>query len=227
MNVLIAGQKEFGAEAFRLCMKMGHSVCAVACPILNGRGDGPDRLLAAARTHGVPAITSGLSASVMPPGVDLIIAAHSHDFIGQRTRTRSRLGAIGYHPSLLPRHRGRDAIRWAIKMGDPVTGGSIYWLNEVMDGGDIAAQDWCWIEPGETADSLWRKKLFPMGIRLLAVVLKNADEAFLNKEKQNTKVATFEPAMNPPRVGRPDLLGIPYWPRIAGEKAICQSATPA
>ena len=43
-------------------------------------------------------------------------AAHSHDFIGRKTRALSRLGALGYHPSLLPLHRGRDAIRWAVHM---------------------------------------------------------------------------------------------------------------
>ena len=90
----------------------------------------------------------------MPAGVDVIVAAHSHDFISGRVRSRAKYGAIGYHPSLLPRHRGRDAIEWALRFGDPISGGTVYWLGETMDGGPIAAQDWCWVRRGDTAAAL-------------------------------------------------------------------------
>ena len=102
----------------------------------------------------------------MPPGIDLGISAHSFDYIGKRTRYKARLGWIGYHPSLLPRHRGRSAIEWAVRMGDPLTGGSVYWLNAGIDRGDIAYQDWCWIDPAlrlkdpkRAARELWRDEL--------------------------------------------------------------------
>jgi methionyl-tRNA formyltransferase len=207
MRIVIAGQKEFGAAVFRLAKRIGHDIVAVSCPDRNTSGDALDRLHDAAKTYGVKRIPS-LSAEMMPDDIDLIVTAHSHDFIGRKTRDRARWGAVGYHPSLLPRHRGRDAVRWALKMGDPITGGSIYWLNEVMDGGPIAAQKWCWIEPGETAESLWREKLFPIGLELFQLVLSDVERHFQNKERQNANVATFEPACNPPRAFRPDLLRI-------------------
>ena len=75
----------------------------------------------------------------LPAGVDLLIAAHSHDFIGRATRRRCAVWAIGYHPSLLPLHRGRDAVRWTVKMRDRVTGGTVYWLSDNIDAGDIDA----------------------------------------------------------------------------------------
>lgn len=208
MRLLISGQKEFGAAVFRLALRLGHEVAAVACPLFASNGKSADRLLDAARIYNVPRIDRLESASV-PENLDLIVTAHSHDFVGRATRDRAKWGAVGYHPSLLPRHRGRDAVRWAIKMGDPVTGGSIYWLNEIMDGGPIALQKWCWIEPGETAEELWRNKLFGIGIELFGEVLADVPKFFGLKEKQNASVATFEPACNPPRVFRPDLLRIP------------------
>ena len=67
---------------------------------------------------------------------------------------RSRLGSIGYHPSLLPRHRGIAAIEWTILEGDPIAGGSIYHLAGGWDAGAIAAQDWCVVKKGETARDL-------------------------------------------------------------------------
>lgn len=84
----------------------------------------------------------------MPKICHLVIwefTAHSFDYIGKRTRYIPRLGWLGYHPSLLPRHRGRSAIEWSIRMNDAITGGSVFWLNAGIDRGDIAYQDWCFI----------------------------------------------------------------------------------
>ena len=47
----------------------------------------------------------------------------------------ARLGGIGYHPSLLPRHRGIAAVEWTIREGDPIAGGTVYHLAERMDAG--------------------------------------------------------------------------------------------
>jgi methionyl-tRNA formyltransferase len=94
-------------------------------------------------------------------------------------------------------------------MKDPVIGGTVYWLNEVMDGGPIAAQDWCWLYDGDTPQDVWRDRLFPMGVRLLGEVLADVPRFFAGKLPQDERAATFEPAMNPPRAYRPDLLGLP------------------
>ena len=112
-------------------------------------------------------------------------------------RGKARLGALGYHPSLLPRHRGRDAIRWALHMGDVVTGGTVYWLDDGADTGPIAAQDWCWVEPGDTPESLWRRVLGPMGLRLFDQVLAALDTGAVPSASQDTRMATWEPSFNP------------------------------
>src|SRR4029077_17300792 len=85
----------------------------------------------------------------------------------------ARFGGIGYHPSLLPRHRGMAAVEWTIKEGDPIAGGTIYHLADQMDAGAIAAQDWCFVRKGETARELWERALAPMGLRLLAHVVRH------------------------------------------------------
>jgi methionyl-tRNA formyltransferase len=79
--------------------------------MLAGDGERPDRLrAAAAAARGRPVDAGGRAARRdAAAGVDLIIAAHSHDFIGRPHAAQGKLGAIGYHPSLLPLHRGRDA----------------------------------------------------------------------------------------------------------------------
>lgn len=205
MRLFIAGQKAFGAAVFALARKAGHEIAGVSSPA-SARGAEMDRLRWAAAEARVPWMLAGtLCAETLPPGVDLILAAHSHDFVGRRTRLQTRLGAVGYHPSLLPLHRGRDAVKWAIRMGDRVTGGSIYWLSDTMDGGDIAARDFCFIRREDTAAELWRRELFPLGLRLFARVLEDLSRGYLIAVPQDDALATWEPALDAPPVRRPDL----------------------
>ena len=49
----------------------------------------------------------------------------------------ARLGGIGAHPSLLPRHRGPDPYYWAIDSGDAETGVTIHRLTERYDDGEV------------------------------------------------------------------------------------------
>lgn len=218
MRVYISGQKLFGEAVYKLCGSIGIDVAGVCAPAFRGRdasmrlcfGDGgelPDRLRMVAENDGVPWLESGtLNAEKFPKDVDLIIAAHSYDYIGEKTLRQSRLGGIGYHPSLLPVHRGRDAIRWAVAMGDKVTGGTVYWMNKYVDCGPIAAQEWCFIRPGDTAETLWKRDLFKIGLRLFKKVLLDIRGRKLVRVRQTREVATWEPSFDRPPLYRPDLL---------------------
>jgi methionyl-tRNA formyltransferase len=53
--------------------------------------------------------------------------------------SRPRLGALGVHPSLLPRHRGPNPYFWSIDSGDVETGVTVHRLNEEYDTGAILA----------------------------------------------------------------------------------------
>ena len=193
MRVMLVGQKWLGSEVLALLLAKGHDVASVAVPAT-------DRLHAAAVGAGVPVGDPGrvLAPSWVPPGVDLIVAAHAHCFISRDARRRTRLGAIGYHPSLLPRHRGRDAVRWTIHMRDQVAGGTVYWMNDRADGGPVAAQAWCHVRAEDTPDTLWRRELGPMGLRLLGTVLDDVAAGRLVKAPQDEALATWEPAFDRP-----------------------------
>lgn len=205
MRIFIAGQKAFGDQVYKLCKARGHEIAGVSAPPFGGDGTKLDRLRADAEADGVPWIEAGtLNAKTLPDDVDLICAAHSHDFIGAKTREKAKLGAIGYHPSLLPLHRGRDAIIWTLHMGEKVTGGTIYWMNDVMDGGDIAAQEHIFIPPGATAGDLWRDQLFPLGLKLYEKVLADLEQGLIVREPQNHDLATWEPSWDRPPLKRPD-----------------------
>lgn len=207
MNIYICGQKTFGLEVLKLVLKLGHTVVGVSAP--PGSTDRPDLLFHGAINRGLPVMMAGnLNATTLPEGVDLIVCAHSHDYIGAKTRRKAKLGAIGYHPSLLPLHRGRDSIRWAIKMGDKVTGGTIYWLTDTVDGGPIAAQQYCFIKTGDTAGEIWRRELLPIGLKLFEKVLSDITSGRLVKRAQNESIATWEPSWQRQPITKPDLIQI-------------------
>ena len=58
-----------------------------------------------------------------------------------------RYGAIGAHPSLLPRHRGPDPTYWAIASGDTETGVTVHELEEQYDTGRILTVERLPIDP--------------------------------------------------------------------------------
>ena len=39
-------------------------------------------------------------------------------------------------------------------MWDKVAGGTVFWLNDTVDGGPVAAQDYCFVRPDDSASSL-------------------------------------------------------------------------
>lgn len=206
LRVFLSGQRSFGSSVLTMLLESKIvDVVGVSCPPLSDKGT-TDSLWFTSSQNNIHIIPSGmLNAESLPKDIDLIICAHSHDFIGKRTRLNSRLGAIGYHPSLLPLHRGRDAIAWTIRFKDKITGGSVYWLNDRTDGGDIAAQDWCFVRPEDTASSLWRRELFPMGVKLIEQVIRDLRNGIMVAVPQDDSLSSWEPSIGRPPLHRPDL----------------------
>ena len=172
MKCTLVGSRYFGASVFEALRKEeGVEFLNVVVTADD------DRLALAARAAGVAVYVQGnpkmVPGDAVPDGCDLIIAAHTHARVSDDALARSRLRGIGYHPSLLPRHRGIAAVEWTILEGDPIAGGSVYLLADGWDAGAIAGQDWCFVAKGETARELWERALAPMGIALLAKVVQH------------------------------------------------------
>jgi methionyl-tRNA formyltransferase len=209
MRVILAGQRAFGLAAYEMLIEEGHDIAAVWSPYeVRAIFDENTDVLTARAQRDILWETPAWDRNpekVKALEVDLFVCAHSHDFIGRDSRAATKLGGIGYHPSLLPRHRGRDAVRWTIHMGDPIAGGSVYWLTDNVDGGPIAAQEHCHVRPGDDASSLWRRELFPLGIDLLARVLRDLERGIVVEVPQDESVATWEPSWERPPLHRPEL----------------------
>lgn len=70
----------------------------------------------------------------------------------------AREGVFGMHPTLLPRHRGRAPIPWAILSGLARTGVTLFEIvDATADSGAIVAQAKVGIAPDETATTLFER----------------------------------------------------------------------
>jgi glycine cleavage system regulatory protein len=192
MKITLVGSRYFGATVFDALVNDGVDIVQVVAPAAD------DRLALAAQAKGVPvhvlANPKIVPGDAIPDGTDLIVAAHTHARVSDEALARSRLRGIGYHPSLLPRHRGIAAVEWTILEGDAIAGGSVYHLAAGWDAGAVAAQDWCFVAKGETARELWERALAPMGLALLTRVVRHAAEhRELPAHPQDERFATKAP----------------------------------
>jgi methionyl-tRNA formyltransferase len=196
MRITLVGSRHFGVATLNLLRKHGVDVVRVVV------ADADDRLAATARDAGIEVVVQAEPRLVVESEIaehtDLIVTAHSHARISKQALAAAKLGGIGYHPSLLPRHRGLAAVEWTIKEGDPIAGGSVYHLADRMDAGAIAAQDWCFVKKGETARELWERALAPLGLRLLGEVIDYVRiHGTLPAKPQDEQFATKAPALSP------------------------------
>jgi methionyl-tRNA formyltransferase len=192
MKITLIGSRYFGAATLERLLAERVPIARVVAPTED------DRLAVAGRKAGLEVVIQKdpmhVAADEIAEGTDLIVTAHSHARVSKEALARSRLGGIGYHPSLLPRHRGIAAVEWTIRAGDPIAGGSIYHLAERMDAGPIAAQDWCFVKKGETGRELWERALAPLGLDLIVKVVRHArDTGELPSRPQDEQFATKAP----------------------------------
>ena len=194
MRITLVGSRHFGVTTFNTLRQHGIDIVRVVVH------DGEDRLATAARAAGIEVVVQAdpkfVIAPEIAPGTDLIVTAHSHARVTREALAAAKLGGIGYHPSLLPRHRGIAAVEWTIKEGDPIAGGTVYHLADRMDAGAVAAQEWVFVKKGETARELWERALAPLGQKLLAEVVCHArTHNSLPATPQDEEFATKAPSL--------------------------------
>jgi methionyl-tRNA formyltransferase len=143
-RITLVGSRYFGAATLARLLEESVDIARVLVPAAD------DRLALAATSAGLEVKVLDdpklVPADAIAEGTDLIVAAHSHARVSNEALARSRLGGIGFHPSLLPRHRGIAAVEWTLREAASIAGGSIYHLADRMDAGAIAAQDWCFVK---------------------------------------------------------------------------------
>lgn len=99
-------------------------------------------------------------------------------------------GALGVHPSLLPRHRGPSPIQAALLECDAETGVTFYLLDEVVDHGPILGQETLLLTREESYREL-EEALAVMGGGLAIALLPRYLTGELKPHEQDHALATF------------------------------------
>jgi phosphoribosylglycinamide formyltransferase 1 len=105
---------------------------------------------------------------------DLIVMAGFMRIISKRFLKEFDYKVINLHPSLLPSFPGKNSIEKAFDKKVKITGCTVHWVNEEIDGGEIIAQAPVRIMDGDNLDLVKQKihaaehMLLPWVIRDLA-----------------------------------------------------------
>ena len=198
MRIVLIGQAAFGAQVLGALAERGKDVVGVYTPAGTPPRE-PDPLRQAAGSKGIQVFQpktykdDHVFAQYENLKPDLTVMAFVTPIIPARFFEVPHYGAINYHPSLLPRHRGASAINWAVIMGDTRTGLTIFWPDGGIDTGPILLQEEIDIGTEDTTGSLYFNHLSPMGVEAILKSLALIREGKAPRIPQNEAEATYEP----------------------------------
>ena len=195
MRIVVHGQQAFGKAVLEALLERGDDVVAVYAP---PEGSRPDLLAEAALAAGLPLVRP---ASFRAPSVtdelralepDLQVMAFVTSIVPQEFLSAPTHGTIQYHPSLLPRHRGRSAINWPVIKGETETGLTVFWPDGGIDTGDVLLQRTTPISETDTLGSVYFDRLFPMGVEALLEAVASVAAGTAPRIPQDEAPATYE-----------------------------------
>lgn len=106
------------------------------------------------------------------------------------------LGCLAIHDSLLPEYRGFAPSNWSIVNGEVQTGVTLFYLSDLMDGGDIVEQRRIPIGPDDTAPVLY-ERVCQATIELLLQVYPLLERGEAPRTKQSYEAGSFTCSRTP------------------------------
>jgi methionyl-tRNA formyltransferase len=156
-------------------------------------------LVRAARRRRVPVLRArrgpdpDLDAALRRLEPDLICVATFPTLVPASLLAVPRLGALGLHPSLLPRHRGPAPHFWTYFHDDPEAGVTVFWMDAGEDTGDLAFQERIPLARGRAGGDL-HAEVARRGSALLARTVAAAAAGQAPRSPQDHARATREPS---------------------------------
>jgi methionyl-tRNA formyltransferase len=172
MRIILIGQAAFAEKTLEKLVNKGEEVLAVFCPpdAPGGKFD-PIKQRALQLNIPVHQQKSMKGPEVLEKFValkaDLAILAFVTQIVPPPVFNAPRFGSICFHPSLLPKYRGRSAINWALINGETKTGVSLFWVDEGIDTGPLLLQKEVAVDPEDTTGTIYFNKLFPVGVEAI------------------------------------------------------------
>lgn len=203
LRIAIIGQSNFAADVLELILDGGYEVVGVFT--VADKGSREDVLATVAKQNNIPVFkfSAWRRKGVVIPEVleqyrsvkaTLNVLPFCSQFIPMEV-IDAPLGSICYHPSILPRHRGASAISWTLIEGDENAGFSIFWADDGLDTGPLLLTKQCPIESHDTLDTLYKRFLYPEGVKAMKYAIDLIADGKAPKIPQIEYGASYDPPM--------------------------------
>lgn len=127
---------------------------------------------------------------IQETGADYIFVIGLSQLIGTDIINAAKKGVIGYHPTALPKFRGRAAIPWQILLGVRESKCSLFYIDEGTDTGEIIDQETYLIHEDDYAKDVEKSSDTALGKMMERVIPEIKDDT-LTSRAQNEDEATY------------------------------------
>jgi methionyl-tRNA formyltransferase len=153
---------EFGQHCLAAMRDAGFEILKVYAPEPNTASDPADPAVLSALSNGRLRLVKSLNDADVVRELDglrpdVIWVLGWSEVIKRPALNTARIGWIGSHPTELPKYRGRAPIAWSLRKGLSRSALTLFWLDEGVDSGDIAAQEVFPIDINDTARTLYSR----------------------------------------------------------------------
>ncbi len=170
-------------------------VCNPDRPVGRKKVITPPRVKILAGQHGIrvfqPERMADISEELSKLRADCFVVAAYAKIIPNDILQIPRFGALGTHPSLLPKYRGTSPIQSAILEGETETGVTIYQMDEKVDHGAILGQESFPFDSLTTNYEALEKKLAERSAALLLKLFPAVEAGTARARPQDEAAATF------------------------------------
>ena len=201
-RIALFGQGAFGRDCLDRLRADGYEIAGVLAPPDVGK---PDPFAARAEELGLRVLRrrffrtregKAIPAAVAEHarlGADLNVLAFMTALLPREIIGAPRHGSVCFHPSLLPKYRGGNALAWQVILGERESGVSVFAVDEGTDTGPIVVQKGgVAIEPHDSAGTLYFQKLYPLGVEAVVDAVRLIDTGRAQPRVQDEARASFQ-----------------------------------
>jgi methionyl-tRNA formyltransferase len=205
LRIVFMGSPDFAVPSLRILHSSRHQIVCVLTGSDKRRGRGsensPTQVKKAAQELGIPVLEADdlkspdLIEKLHEYSADLFVVVAFRILPGAVLKVPS-VGSINLHASLLPAYRGAAPIHHAVMNGETETGCTVFFLDELVDTGNILLQEKITIAPDETTGSVY-SRLMHIGAGLLLKAVNLISEGDYELIKQDERLASKAPKIFP------------------------------